>query len=329
MKFDALFEAGFKELGARFFLIAFLPILSVALLIVSLDASGAPDAPPSWARFVRAMNDFDLTKWVGLIFVVLVLAFVTMPLQDALVRIVEGYWGRLATGGLGRCCVRYQQGKRAKLVDAVQNLPDNPTASQKLSTDSAARRLSKYYPSDADRVLPTGLGNALRAAEDLATSRYGLDAVVMWPRLYPYIDAALGGLVDSARNQFDVSIRLVPTFVICAAVSLGFLHGHGVWLAMPAGFALMAILGYRASIEAAAAFGVVMNAAIDLHRFDMLEGLHLPMPADLDAEKTSNRAISDFLRQGIAHGLPYAHPPKPEPHGGGADAGGQAGISGG
>lgn len=308
MKFDAMFEAGLKELGARFFLVAFLPILSVALLVVGLDASGAPDASPSWAKFVTAMNDFDLTKWIGLIFVVLVLSFVTMPLQDALVRVFEGYWGPLATTKwLGQPCLDWQRRKRAGLVSVVQIVPENPTPSQLSAIDSAARRLSKYYPAE-DRLLPTGLGNALRAAEDLATSRYGLDAVVVWPRLYPYIGTRLGRVVDSARNQLDVSVRLVPTFAISALVSLGFLFCHGYWLLMPFGLLVMTVLSYRASVEAAAAFGVTMNSAIDLHRFDMLKGLHLPMPANLGAEKLSNEAISNFLRQGIPHGLSYVHP---------------------
>ncbi len=308
MKFDALFEAGFKELGARFFLVAFLPILSVALLVVGLDASGAPAASPSWAQFVKAMNDFDLTKWIGLVFVVLVLSFVTMPLQDALVRVFEGYWGRLATTKwLGQPCLDWQRRKRDSLVSVVQEVPEYPTPSQLSAIDSAARRLSKYYPAD-DRLLPTGLGNALRAAEDLATSRYGLDAVVVWPRLYPHIGTRLGRLVDSARNQLDVSVRLVPAFVICALVSLGYLFNHGYWLLMPFGFLMMTVFSYRASVEAAAAFGVTMNSAIDLHRFEMLSRLHLPMPANLDAEKSSNQAISNFLRQGIPHGLCYVHP---------------------
>lgn len=308
MKFDALFEAGFKELGARFFLVAFLPILSVALLVVGLDASGAPAASPSWAKFVAALNDFDLTKWIGLVFVVLVLSLVTMPLQDALVRVLEGYWGRLVTTKwLGQPCLDRQRRKLTALVSVVQNVPQNPTPSELSAINSAARRLSKYYPAEA-RLLPTSLGNALRAAEDLATSRYGLDAVVVWPRLYPHIGTGLGRLVDSARNQLDVSVRLVPTFVTCAMVSLGFLFSHGYWLLMPLGFLVMAVFSYRASIEAAAAFGVTMNSAIDLYRFDMLKGLHLPMPANLVAEKSSNEAISNFLRQGIPHGLSYVHP---------------------
>ncbi|KGS07666.1 MULTISPECIES: hypothetical protein [Burkholderia] len=308
MKFDALFEAGFKELGARFFLVAFLPILSVAVLIVGLNASGAPAASPSWASFAKAIRELDLTQSLGLIFAVLVLSLLTMPLQEALVRVLEGYWGKLASSSrLGKFFLNRQKKKRDALVAIVQNIEQPPTPSRKSEVDSAARRLLKYYPAE-DRLLPTSLGNALRAAEDLATSRYGLDAVTVWPRLYPHIGEGLGRLVDSARNQLDVSVRLVPTFVVCALVSFGFLLRHGYWLLVPFGFVAMACLGYRAAVESAAAFGAVMNAAIDIHRFDMVKGLHFPMADNLASERRINQAISNFLRQGIPHELPYVHP---------------------
>lgn len=308
MKFDALFEAGFKELGARFFLVAFLPALSIALLIVGLDASGAPEASPSWNKLVNALNEFDAAKWIGLVFVVLVASMASMPLQDALVRVLEGYWGRLLLSSwIGQPCLRRQRKRREALLSVIESIPVDAKPAELAAVDSAARRLSKYYPAE-ERLLPTSLGNALRAAEDLAISRYGLDAVVVWPRLYPFIGARLGGLVDGARNQLDVSARLVPTFLACALIAVGYLFAHGYWLLMPLGFLVMAAFSYRAAVEAAAAFGVTMNAALDLHRFDMLNGLHLPMPADLDAERSTNEAVSAFLRQGIPHGLAYAHP---------------------
>jgi len=100
----------------------------------------------------------------------------------------------------------------------------------------------------------------------------------------------------------------VLIFVIGALVSLEYLYNQGYWLLMPFGFLLMAVLSYRVSIEAAVTFGGAMNAAIDLHRFDMLKGLHLPLPANLADEKSGNAAISNFLLQGIPHNLPYVHP---------------------
>ncbi|WDD93564.1 hypothetical protein Bsp3421_003652 [Burkholderia sp. FERM BP-3421] len=317
MKFDALFDAGFKELGARFFLVAFLPMLVVALVGASLIAAGAPAATPSWRGFVAALDAAALADWAGLLFAVLVLAFVSMPLQDALVRVFEGYWGKLATTRPGRWCVARQRQARAQLLADMQH-DGQPGTADAFALDSAARRFAAHYPADASRVLPTRLGNALRAAEDLATYRYGLDSIVIWPRLYPYLGDALSGLVDSARNQLDMSVRLVVTFLLCALVSLALLFDKGWWWLMPIAFAGVARLAYRAAVEAAVAFGAMMNAAIDLRRFDLLDALHLPLPADLADERRRNAALSEFLRQGGDLPLGYAHPEKPGTAGGGA-----------
>ncbi|MFM0557121.1 hypothetical protein P0D69_40110, partial [Paraburkholderia sediminicola] len=312
MKFDALFEAGFKELGARFFLVAFLPALLIVLLIVALHASGAPAQAPSWLRFSKALSDFDITKLVGLVLVVLVISVISMPLQESLVRVFEGYWGAISTTKwFGQLFLNWQKSRRASLVFTVENVPANPTPKELSIINSAARRLSKYYPTEP-RLLPTALGNVLRAAEDLATGRYGLDSVVIWPRLYPFIGPGLGRLVDSARNQLDISVRLIPTFVACAMISFWFLQHYGWWLLLPCGFLAVAALSYRASVEAAAAFGVAMNTAIDLYRFDMLKGLHMPMPSNCSDERANNKAISSFLRQGVPHGILYAHPKSDE-----------------
>ena len=308
MKFDALFEAGFKELGARFFLVAFLPLLSVVLLICALSASGAPTMAPSWSNFLKSVNEFDLNKAIGLLLVVLALSLVTMPLQDALVRVLEGYWGdHLLSSWFGEWRLEIQEAKRRKLVKSIQDIPSTITPSEQGRIDAASRRLAKYFPSE-DRLLPTSLGNALRAAEDLATRRYELDAVAIWPRLYPHIGDGLGRLVDSSRNQLDVAVRLVPTLFVNCLVSLGCLWRFDWWILVPLAFLAMTLLAYRAAIESAAAFGVAMNSAIDCHRFDMLKALHLPMPADETEEKRSNAAISNFLRQGLPHGLSYVHP---------------------
>ena len=40
-----------------------------------------------------------------------------------------------------------------------------------------------------------------------------------------------------------------------------------------------------------------MEAAFDLHRFDLLTALHLPLPADLTGEVATNQELSRFLRQ--------------------------------
>jgi hypothetical protein len=52
-----------------------------------------------------------------------------------------------------------------------------------------------------------------------------------------------------------------------------------------------------AALAVAAAYGQALEAAFDLHRFDLLTALHLPLPANLTGEVAANQELSRFLRQ--------------------------------
>jgi hypothetical protein len=149
-----------------------------------------------------------------------------------------------------------------------------------LRQEAAAEGL-RLYPLDPDRLLPTRLGNVLRSGEDRAGQRYGLQTVTMWPLLYPSVSPSLTEALDGLRDQLDVAVRLCVVLLIAAAVSGAMLITDGWWLAVPAAAILLAWLAYRSAIRTAAAYGEAMGWAFDLHRFDMLNALHLPLPPNM------------------------------------------------
>jgi hypothetical protein len=161
--------------------------------------------------------------------------------------------------------------------------------------EQAARRLHDYPAADA--VLPTRLGNILRAAEHRAGSRYGLDAIITWPRLYPLLADTTAAVLNDLRDQLDLAVRFCVMFLLATVITAACLSGHGWWLAVAAGTLAGAALSYQAALSAAAAYGQAVEAAFDLHRFDLLAALHLPLPADLASEVQANQRLSRFLRQ--------------------------------
>ena len=171
----------------------------------------------------------------------------------------------------------------------------------------AESRLRRLFPSDPAWLLPTRLGNALRAAETRAGEPYGLDAVVAWPRLYPLLPDGVRALVDDQRDGLDLAARFCAVFAAAAAVSLVLLATHGWWLLVPAGCLLLAWLSYRGAVAAAVAYGEGIRAAIDLHRFDLLTAMHLPLPATLEQERAVNEQLSLFLRQSWPVDFVYEH----------------------
>jgi len=110
----------------------------------------------------------------------------------------------------------------------------------------ATWKLRRLYPDHDDHVMPTLLGNVLKAGEDRAGGRYGLDCVVVWPRLYPLLSEPLTAALDDARNQFDLAVRFAATFGLIAAGALVLLAPHGWWAAVILAALLLAWLSYRA-----------------------------------------------------------------------------------
>jgi len=143
--------------------------------------------------------------------------------------------------------------------------------------------------------MPTMLGNVLRAGEDLPRARYGLDSVLLWPHMHALLRPGIAAAVDDQRDQLDATARMSATLLVAAAVSFGLLVTHGWWLTVPAALLVLSLVAYRSAIAAGVAYATVVNAAIDLHRFDLLRALHLDLPRDLEAERHRWKQVGDFL----------------------------------
>jgi hypothetical protein len=127
----------------------------------------------------------------------------------------------------------------------------------------------------------------------------------MWPRLYPVLSDKMTAVLSDLRNQLDMSARFCVTFVAASGVSALFLARHGWWLIVCPCMLLLALLANRAAVAAASAYGEAIEAAFDLHRFDMLQALHLPLPKDLKSELEANGDLTRFLRR--PHEESYRH----------------------
>ncbi len=157
-------------------------------------------------------------------------------------------------------------------------------------------------------MMPTALGNALRAAERRAGERYGLDTVAVWPRLFPVIEGRLATVLIDQRNQLDLSVRLSMIFLLLGVAYLGVaagqtVHSHGLdhswWIgAISLASLLLTWVAYKSAVGAAVSYGIGMEVAFDLHRFDFLVAMHLPLPVTRSDEIRRNTDLSEFLKRG-------------------------------
>jgi hypothetical protein len=309
-----------KDLGVRFRLVGLLPTAALGLFIVALVWSGAPGQAPDPDRIATRLD--DLAGWEGVLAVLLLLvvSLILEPLQLSLVRLLEGYWGDARVGRLLAAPGKALHRSRRARLDTKQQRRGTAPDERLGEREAAARRLRRYPPPTA--MLPTLLGNTLRAAEFRAGSRYGLDAVVLWPRLYPLLSDRVTAILDDLRDQLDLAARFCAVFIVGTGVSAALLARHGWWLTVPAVTLVLAWLSYRGAVAAAIAYGEAIEAAFDLHRFDLLRALHLPLPSDLITEVRENQQLTRFLHQpreelfrllhtGKGSNFVYEHEPPP------------------
>ena len=297
--------------GSRFSLVSYLPTYAAVAFLAVLVAGGAPGGRFDPSRAHDRLVTLSGVELAALVLGVVLLAVVLHPLQLPLVQLLEGYWPRslrwLAAAGISR-----QHGKRSTLesqADAShlsERQRDDPTARHAVL--EAAWRLRRRYPQDA--LLPTALGNALRAMENDAGTAYGADTVAWWPRLYVVLGEQMRSVVDDRRDQLDVTCRLGATGAAVALITVPLLWRSGWWLALALVPLAVAVVSYRAAVVAAVAYGESVRAAFDLHRFDLLKDLHLGLPSTPAEELTANRRLTRFWLQGVpmSDGV-YEHQP--------------------
>jgi hypothetical protein len=229
------------QFGPRFNVVSFLPNAALLGLVLVLVASGAPSEAPNLADLKEALKGWSPLAVTGALLGVVVLSLLLHPFQLALVRLLEGYWASSAPGrplaaiGIELHRRRYERLRSAysRAFDESNSVPDEPPTAEwtpdagvaedpnrllmlarwREARHGAARadivvhdaldRMNDYPA--RDRLLPTRLGNALRAGEDEAGDRYGLATNTMFPRLYPILSDRFGRLMDDARDQLDMT----------------------------------------------------------------------------------------------------------------------------
>lgn len=294
------------ELLDRRFLIAwwFPTLIGVTVMIGMGIISYGPDDCWSWWQ----QQDVSIQGWLACstLLIVTILAYLFRVFVNPLVRFYEGYWP-FWTRRLVQKWVRarWLHWKRER-ADAAQT---------DLSRYSALQdRLHHGYPYQAERLLPTRLGNALRSAEDYPAVTYGMDAVFWWPRLFPLLPEAMRRKIEDALTPLLALLSVATLTIIAAMVgAISFLLARAGWwqslAVLLAGLALSRV-AYHGAVSQARSYGQAVRAAVDLYRFDLLTALHQSLPATPQEERDLWRQLAVWLYnqdRGAVQGLTYDH----------------------
>jgi len=224
----------------------------------------------------------------------------------SVIRFLEGYWPTWLSPILNllqhnqssrynRMERRFQQiNSRIKTSGgSVSNNLTKEEMEEYINLDCELRRL----PQDSKRLMPTRLGNILRAAEMQSYDKYGLDAIVCWPRLWLILPDNVKEEITSARNRLNTLARLWLWCLLFVVWTIW------AWWAALAGL-VVAVLVYRWILSAAETYGDLVEAAFDINRVALYQALRWPLPSNPIEERQSGLTITEYLWRGSDKNYP-------------------------
>jgi len=211
-------------------------------------------------------------------------------LQSGFLRVLEGYWPGWLAGIQSWRSRRWSRRIDAKYAE-LDRLRNQSTASA-LQRRAVLDNELAHLPVQQAHAMPTLLGNLLRAAETYPQVRYGLDAVVCWPRLYFLLSDSLREEIGTARERLNESVRFLVWSLLFTIWTIQ--ASWALWSLV------LAWLVYRQAVNAAGIYGDLVRTAFDLKRFDLYQSLGWSPPLSPAEEEEKGRQLTEHLFRGTA-----------------------------
>jgi hypothetical protein len=246
----------------------------------------------------------QIASLFGILLAISLSAFIIQRLDRSVVRILEGYWHPLFKW-LKNYLIKSHIKHRKNLEEQFNkiNPPRNEDRSKFIQIDSQLQR----YPSNDRDILPTRLGNILRAAERRPLDRYGLDAIIVWTRLWTLLPDGTRADLQAARSDLNTAARIwlwSILFLIWFPV-----FGIGAWWVIPIGLISAWYTHYVWLPEAASSYADLIDAAFDLHRTTLYKSLRWKLPENASEEVAFGTKITEYLWRGSISDTTKFQPP--------------------
>jgi hypothetical protein len=293
-----MFETVTADLGGKLADRLALVLLSPAFAFWALGAAAwvwtrprAADHALSHLAALSGLAQGLLT--LGALLAVAATGVVIQRTVPAVLRLLQGYWPAPLRSALA---ARWRH-RLAAYDDAWQALYprwDEGKATDKETAELLAteRRLARL-PGTPEQVMPTRLGNVMRAAEARPFEWYGLDSVLCWSRLWLVLPDPAKAEVNATRADLEAAV----TWGTWAALTV-------VWVIFTPWALLVALVAclfsYLALIGSAVRFGELVNAVYDLYRGLLYDALGYARPQDKQSERDVGIALTQALLRGPA-----------------------------
>lgn len=329
-----------KEIGRSYIVSAFLPAAFFTLIGFFLFRGFIPS---SIADQLISSKSFINKQWIVVTLLVFWWAFFLFSANDFTVRIFEGYY---FPKWLSNSILFFKKINWAKrnmpdfenwkqfnedLLERIKNREeisdeeDDQITVNYLKAKTELANFGMRSPLDKEDILPTRLGNVMRASEMYAYERYAIEEITVWPRLVPVLPLSILEHIDEKNNHFmflinsafmaylnagfallfgivGLPLKLIPDKVAPLVektkgffyIGYDFIHPIG-YLAISLVLGLFGYILYRIGVGVAEEFSMYVRASFDLYRANLIRQFNWKPPKTLEKERELWRNISLFL----------------------------------
>jgi len=241
-------------------------------------------------NLVNAANQNVVIRSIMFVVAALLVAILLALNATPLYRFLEGYtWPRWAYEARKRAQLR-----RLKRVKAVAFAPPGNRVDV-IRQQLAWERLQEYP--DEQYLLPTRLGNAIKAFETYGKDRYGLDSQMFWFELVTVAPDALQKEEQDARAVVDffVSAIYLAALFSAAGVLVGSLRANLQSLVAGAIAAALVPFFYSRAVNSIRQWRLVVQALVNVGRLKLANALGLALPGTLEEERQMWQALAGFV----------------------------------
>lgn len=299
-----------EYVGKGFVLAVWLPVLTFASALFVVYQVGRGSLNAAWSSWLILPLDGQVVQIIEFLAVVTLVAYVVHQLEVPITRFFEGYWESWPfLSNLGHWKAERYKRYLAALDKQIEHLEEVP-AGQKPSKEQMVKlnllydRRGFYFPPKGNEahVMPTRLGNIYKVAELYPYHHYGIDSVVIWPRLLSVLPGDFVKRLQDTKIAVDFLLLFGLLSVLFSLVTVPYLLAfHADWsivvlcaLGLPLG-----IIAYYSALAPAMNYAELIKAAFDLYRRALLEALGLQMLSTLTEERQLWKNLCAFF----AHGL--------------------------
>jgi ABC-type multidrug transport system fused ATPase/permease subunit len=255
-----------------------------------------------WELVVRINSLGNVERGLLLAFSIVLLALLSSYSSTYIYRLLEGYsWpNKVAARAVQKQQHLYDSLKEAAApAQGADSTSDNEGEAQRWRAELAFERL-KRYPESKHDILPTRLGNALKAIERYGQDRYKLDSQTLWSELNACAPDSTRDEVEDARSVVDTFVSFVFVSLVFAFLSLivaiAKLHLPSLIAALVA--LLLSRWFYNSAVESTSWLVRAIQALVNLGRGKLASTYGLKIPSTLSEERKMWEALVAFVARG-------------------------------